>query len=168
MVRTDGMSTDLALPKLSERRALTRQKLLEATLAQMGEGGLHGVRSTPSPGARVSKGAIYDNFASKDAMIVTALASLPGGAGADRLAEGSKARCASGCGACEAVLAGQGDVEGRARCSEFSLYALTMRICAGDWPNRAMGPTRTKNICSTVRTRGLRCRSILHAYSFMA
>ncbi len=63
---------------LSERKAHTRQKLLEATLAVMAEGGLHGV-SVDAVAKRVgvTKGAVYDNFESKDALIVAALASIP-------------------------------------------------------------------------------------------
>ena len=78
MVRTHGMSTAESKPKRGEKRALTRQKLLEATLAVMGEGGLHAVSlDAVAKRVGVTKGAIYDNFESKDAMIAAALACLP-------------------------------------------------------------------------------------------
>jgi AcrR family transcriptional regulator len=135
-------------PKLSERRALTRQKLLEATRAVMHEGGLHAV-SLDAVARRVgvTKGAIYDNFESKDAMIVAALAALPeeltspivwpkGRAGKVR----ERMRRLG-----EAVLAGRGDPEKSALgVAEFNLYALThadLRARLADIAT--MGPTRT-------------------------
>ena len=149
MVRTGGMSTNVSLPKLSERRALTRHKLLEATLALMGEGGLHGVSlDAVARRAGVTKGAIYDNFASKDAMIVAALASLPEEALAPIVwpkgREGSVRERMRRLG--EAVLAGRGEVEkGALGAAEFSLYALTHEDLRGRLAEiTAMGPTRTK------------------------
>ena len=95
----------------------------------------------------VTKDAIYDNFASKDAMIVAALASLPEEALAPiiwpRGREGSVRERIRRLG--EAVLAGRGHVEkGALGAAEFNLYALTHE----DLRKRlveisAMGPTRT-------------------------
>ena len=67
---------------MSSRRAQTRARLLQATLELLREKGINQV-SLDGVGARVgvTKGAIYDNFASKDAMILAALASLPQGQG---------------------------------------------------------------------------------------
>jgi len=149
MVRTNGMSTNVSLPKLSERRALTRRKLIEATLALMGEGGLHGV-SLDAVARRVgvTKGAIYDNFESKDAMIVAALASLPEEALAPIIwpkgRHGSVRERMRRLG--EAVLAGRGEVgKGALGAAEFSLYALTHEDLRGRLAEIvAMGPTRTK------------------------
>ena len=150
-VRTYGMSTaeSKSTSKPGERRAHTRQKLLEATLALMGEGGLHGV-SLDAVARRVgvTKGAIYDNFESKDAMIVAALASLPDEAtslfdwpqGRDGTVRERLRRLG------EAVLDGRGDPGKRALgAAEFSLYALTHE----DLRQRmvqitSMGPTRTQ------------------------
>ena len=149
MVRTDGMSTQDTAPRLSERRALTRRKLLDATLAIMGEGGLHGVSlDAVARRAGVTKGAIYDNFASKDAMIVAALASLPEEALAPiewpRGRQGSARERMRRLG--EAVLAGRGELEkGALGAAEFSLYALTHEDLRGRLAEiTAMGPTRTK------------------------
>jgi AcrR family transcriptional regulator len=136
-------------PAMSEKRAATRQKLLAATLAQMGEGGLHGVSlDAVAKRAGVTKGAIYDNFESKDAMIVAAFASLP----ADMMApivwpsgrHGTVRERLRRLG--EAVLVGRGDV-GKAAIgsAEFSLYALThedMRSRLAEISS--MGPTRTQ------------------------
>ena len=136
-------------PKMSPRRALTRQKLLDATLALMGEGGLHGVSlDAVARKAGVTKGAIYDNFESKDAMIVAALASLPEEAvspivwpkGREGSVRDRMRRLA------EAVLAAQDD-DGRSAlgAAEFSLYALTHEDLRGRLAEIvAMGPTRTK------------------------
>lgn len=137
------------LSKMSARRAATRGKLLEATLAVIGEKGLHGV-SVDGVAKRVgvTKGAVYDNFESKDAMIVAALASLPDEAMApfawptgrqgtvrDRLRRLG-----------EAIYEGRGDVVRAAvGAAEFQLYALThedMRKRLADISS--MGPTRTK------------------------
>jgi AcrR family transcriptional regulator len=136
-------------PKFGERRAHTRQKLLDATLAIMGEGGLHSV-SLDAVARRVgvTKGAIYDNFESKDAMIVAAFASLPDEAMAlmvwptGRHGSVRERRRRLG----EAVLAGRGDLEKAAvGAAEFSLYALThedMRRRLAEITS--MGPTRTE------------------------
>jgi AcrR family transcriptional regulator len=134
---------------MSERRAQTRRKLLEATMAQMREGGLHGISvDAVAKRAGVTKGAVYDNFESKDAMIVAALASLPDGV-MDPIVwpkgrEGTVRERMRRLG--EAVLAGRGDVEKAALSSaEFSLYALTnpdMRKRLAEIT--VMGPTRTQ------------------------
>jgi len=138
-----------ATPKLSPRRARTRQKLIDATLALMGEGGLHGV-SLDAVARRVgvTKGAIYDNFESKDAMIVAALASLPEEAvtpiawpkGRDGSLRERMRRLG------EAVLAGRDDTgKGALGAAEFSLYALTHEDLRGRLAElSAMGPTRTQ------------------------
>jgi AcrR family transcriptional regulator len=134
---------------MSERRARTRQKLLEATLALMAERGLHGI-SLDAVAKRVSvtKGAIYDNFESKDAMIVAALALLPEETMAPIVwptgREGTVRQRLRRLG--EAVLAGRADLETSALgAAEFNLYALTHP----DMRRRlveiaSMGPTRTK------------------------
>ena len=143
------MSTHQSEPRFSERRARTRQKLLEATLAQMGEGGLHGVSlDAVAKRAGVTKGAIYDNFESKDAMIVAAFASLPDEAmapfvwpkGRDGTVKERMRRLG------EAVLAGRGDVEKSALgAAEFNLYALTHEDLRQRLVQIAsMGPTRTQ------------------------
>ena len=143
------MSTHQSEPRFSERRARTRQKLLEATLAQMGEGGLHGVSlDAVAKRAGVTKGAIYDNFESKDAMIVAAFASLPDEAmapfvwpkGRDGTVKERMRRLG------EAVLAGRGDVEKSALgAAEFNLYALTHEDLRQRLVEIAsMGPTRTQ------------------------
>ena len=143
------MSTSEPEPKLSERRARTRAKLLEATLSAIGEGGLHGVSlDAVARRAGVTKGAIYDNFESKDAMIVASFASLPDEAMAPIVWPKGRAGTVRermlrlG----EAVLAGHGDVEKTALGNaEFMLYALThpeMRRRLVEIT--AMGPTRTQ------------------------
>jgi AcrR family transcriptional regulator len=135
--------------KMSEKRARTRQKLLEATLALMGEAGLHGVSlDAVARRAGVTKGAIYDNFESKDALIVAAFAMLPDEALSPivwpKSRQGSVRERMRRLG--EAVLAGRGDVEKQAVGSaEFSLYALThqdMRARLAEITS--MGPTRTQ------------------------
>jgi AcrR family transcriptional regulator len=142
------MSTD-SEPKLSERRARTRQKLLEATLAVIGEGGLHGVSlDAVAKRVGVTKGAIYDNFESKDAMIVAAFASLPDEAMAPivwpRGRDGTVRQRLRRLG--EAVISGRGELERAAvGTAEFQLYALThedMRRRLAEIT--AMGPTRTQ------------------------
>lgn len=138
-----------AATKMSAKRALTRQKLLEATLAVMGEAGLHGVSlDAVARRAGLTKGAIYDNFDSKDAMIVAAFAMLPDETlspivwpkGRDGTVRERMRRLG------EAVLTGRGDVGKQAVGSaEFSLYALThedMRSRLAEIT--AMGPTRTQ------------------------
>jgi AcrR family transcriptional regulator len=144
------MSTDQPASKLSEKRARTRRKLLEATLAVIGEGGLHGL-SLDAVARRVgvTKGAIYDNFESKDAMIVAAFASLPDEALAPivwpRGRQGTVRERMRRLG--EAILAGRGGEPGAGATgvAEFSLYALThedMRRRLAEIS--AMGPTRTQ------------------------
>ena len=134
---------------MSEKRARTRARLIEKTLELMAEGGLHGVSlDAVAKRAGVTKGAIYDNFESKDAMIVAALASLPEEAVTPIVwpkgREGSVRERMRRLG--EAVLAGRGDVDkGALGAAEFSLYALTHE----DLRHRlaeivAMGPTRTR------------------------
>jgi AcrR family transcriptional regulator len=142
------MSTD-SEPKLSERRARTRQKLLEATLAVIGEGGLHGVSlDAVAKRVGVTKGAIYDNFESKDAMIIAAFASLPDDAMAPIVwpkgREGTVRERLRKLG--EAVFAGRGDVgRGAVGAAEFSLYALTHEDMRQRLAQIAsMGPTRTQ------------------------
>jgi AcrR family transcriptional regulator len=136
-------------PKISARRAQTRQKLLDATLAVMGEAGLHGVSlDAVAKRVGVTKGAIYDNFESKDAMIVAALAALPEEATAPIVwptgREGTVRERLRRLG--EAVLAGRGEVgQGALSSAEFSLYALThedMRQRLAEISS--MGPTRTQ------------------------
>jgi AcrR family transcriptional regulator len=138
-----------ATSRLSPRRARTRQKLLDATLALMGEGGLHGVSlDAVAKRVGVTKGAIYDNFESKDAMIVAALASLPEEAVTPIVwptgREGSVRERMRRLG--EAVLAGRGDTgKGALGAAEFSLYALTHEDLRGRLAElSAMGPTRTQ------------------------
>jgi AcrR family transcriptional regulator len=144
------MSTDQPPTKLSEKRARTRRKLLEATLAVIGEGGLHGLSlDAVAKRVGVTKGAIYDNFESKDAMIVAAFASLPDEAlspivwpkGREGTVRDRMRRLG------DAVLAGRGGEPGAGAtgATEFSLYALTHE----DMRRRlveitAMGPTRTQ------------------------
>ena len=65
-------------PKMSPKRARTRARLLEATLELLPRHGLHGLSvDAIASRAGVTKGAIYDNFPSKDALIVAAIASRP-------------------------------------------------------------------------------------------
>ncbi|WP_162806578.1 TetR/AcrR family transcriptional regulator [Sphingosinicella terrae] len=134
---------------MSERRARTRAKLLDATLAAMAEGGLHGVSlDAVARRAGVTKGAIYDNFESKDAMIVAALASLPEVALAPirwpRGREGTVGermrRLA------EAVIEATDPGAKRALgAAEFSLYALTHEDLRSRLVElEAMGPTRAR------------------------
>jgi AcrR family transcriptional regulator len=139
----------MAESKLSEKKARTRQKLLEATLAVMADSGLHGLSlDAVAKRVGVTKGAIYDNFESKDAMIVAAFAMLPEEATAafvwptDRSGT-IKARMRR---LGEAVADAQGGA-GRSPIGqvEFLLYALTHQ----DMRQRlagisSMGPTRTK------------------------
>ena len=143
------MSIDELRRPMSEKRARTRARLIEKTLELMAEGGLHGVSlDAVARRAGVTKGAIYDNFESKDAMIVAALASLPEEAVTPIVwpkgREGSVRERMRRLG--EAVLAGRGDVDkGALGAAEFSLYALTHE----DLRQRlaeivAMGPTRTR------------------------
>jgi len=136
-------------PTMGARRAATRAKLLEATLAVMGEKGLHGV-SVDGVAKRVgvTKGAVYDNFESKDAMIVAALAALPDEALSPFAwptgRQGTMRERLRRLG--EAVYEGRGDVARAATgAAEFQLYALThedMRTRLAQIA--AMGPTRTK------------------------
>ncbi|MCI3133385.1 TetR/AcrR family transcriptional regulator [Phenylobacterium aquaticum] len=137
------------LGKMSARRAATRGKLLEATLAVIGEKGLHGV-SVDGVAKRVgvTKGAVYDNFESKDAMIVAALAGLPDEAMAPfawpKGRQGTVRDRLRRLG--EAIYEGRGDVVRAAvGAAEFQLYALThedMKKRLADITS--MGPTRTK------------------------
>lgn len=61
--------------KLSARRAATRERLLASTLAVLAKRGLHGLSlDAVAADAGVTKGAIYDNFESKDALLIAALA----------------------------------------------------------------------------------------------
>jgi AcrR family transcriptional regulator len=134
---------------MSEKRAATRRKLLEATLAVIGEKGLHGV-SVDGVARRVgvTKGAVYDNFESKDAMIVAAFAALPDEAMAPFVwptgRRGTVRERLRQLG--EAVYEGRGDLARSALgVAEFQLYALTLE----DLKKRlaeitSMGPTRTK------------------------
>jgi AcrR family transcriptional regulator len=136
------------MSKLSEKRARTRQKLLEATLAQMVEGGLHSVSlDAVASRAGVTKGAIYDKFESKDAMIVAALASLPDEALTllpwPKRPEGTVRERLRRLG--EAVFDGRDVGKAAIGAAEFTLYALThedMRIRLAELTS--MGPTRTK------------------------
>ena len=144
-------------PAMSAKRARTRDNLLRATLEAMTVGGLHGVSlDAVAKRAGVTKGAIYDNFESKDAMIVAALAAT-GGQGMDgfdwpRGYAGTVRERLRRLG--RAVLDGAGMTEGRARArAEFLLYALThpdLRARMVDL--RAMGPTRgTENVLGLFR-----------------
>ncbi len=65
---------------MSGKRAQTQARLLRATLELMRERGINQL-SLDGVAARagLTKGAIYDNYESKDAMILAALASLPRG-----------------------------------------------------------------------------------------
>jgi AcrR family transcriptional regulator len=134
---------------LSERKAHTRQKLIEAALAVMAEGGLHGV-SVDAVAKRVgvTKGAVYDNFESKDALIVAALISIPPDAMAPFVwpkgRHGTVRERLEKLG--EAVWAGRGDVAKSALgAAEFNLYALMHEDLRARMSEIAsMGPTRTK------------------------
>jgi AcrR family transcriptional regulator len=114
--------------KLAERRAGTRRKLLEATLDTIQESGLHGV-SVDGVARRVgvTKGAVYDNFENKDAMIIAALKQLPkettGIVSWPVGKHGSVRERLRRLG--EAMLAGRGSVERDALATaELALYAL--------------------------------------------
>ncbi len=136
-------------PAISERRAKTRAKLLEATLALMPQTGLHGLSlDAIARRAGVTKGAIYDNYESKDALIVAALATQPAeamdvfdwpqgreGTVRERLRRLGKA-----------VLAGRGMARGAAVGRvEFLLYALTHEDMLGRMIELgSLGPTRVE------------------------
>ena len=136
--------------KFSEKRARTRQRLLQATLEVMAEAGLHGASlDAIAKRVGVTKGAIYDNFESKDALIVAAMASLPEGATGffnwPKGREGTVKQRMRRLG--EAVLAGRGGEASRAALgqAEFDLYVLThedMRARLAEIGS--MGPTRTQ------------------------
>jgi AcrR family transcriptional regulator len=134
---------------MSEKRAATRARLLQATLASIAEGGLHGVSvDGVAKQAGVTKGAVYDNFESKDAMIAAAFAGLPDDATGPFVwpkgREGTVAERLRRLG--KAVYDGRGDVQRSALGSvEFTLYALThpeMRERLKEIAS--MGPTRTQ------------------------
>jgi AcrR family transcriptional regulator len=118
--------------KLAEQRARTRQRLLETTLELLAKHGFHGISlDMIAAEVGVTKGAIYGNFESKDALIVAALASQP-----DRATQGFvwptgrtgdvRARLRK---LGQAMLDGQGDGKARNASAighaEFLLYALT-------------------------------------------
>jgi AcrR family transcriptional regulator len=136
--------------KLSEKRALTRQKLLHSTLEVLGEVGLHGASlDAIAKRVGVTKGAIYDNFESKDALIVAALATLPEEAtgffdwpkGREGTVGERMRRLA------EAILAGRGREPGKAALgqAEFVLYVLTHEDMKSRLAQIAtMGPSRTQ------------------------
>ena len=65
-------------PKMTAKRARTRARLLEATLELLRRDGLDGV-SLDGIAAHVgvTKGAIYDNFPNKDALLAAAIMSRP-------------------------------------------------------------------------------------------
>ncbi|MFO1015249.1 MAG: TetR/AcrR family transcriptional regulator [Caulobacteraceae bacterium] len=142
---------------MSAKRARTRDNLLRATLELMATGGLHGISlDAVAKRAGVTKGAIYDNFESKDAMIVAALAAT-GGQGMEgfdwpRGHDGTVRERLRRLG--RAVLVGAGMTEGRAAArAEFLLYALTHP----DLRKRmielsALGPTRgAENVLGLFR-----------------
>jgi len=63
---------------MSAKRAATRARLLESTLALLATHGLHRLSlDAIAAHAGVTKGAIYDNFESKDALLAAAIASQP-------------------------------------------------------------------------------------------
>jgi AcrR family transcriptional regulator len=63
---------------MTAKRARTRARLLEATLELLRRDGLHRVSlDAIASHVGVTKGAIYDNFPSKDALIVAAINSRP-------------------------------------------------------------------------------------------
>jgi AcrR family transcriptional regulator len=118
--------------KLAEQGARTRQQLLQATLNLLAKHGFHGISlDLIAAEVGVTKGAIYGNFESKDALIVAALASQP-----DRAMHGFvwptgrtgevRARLRK---LGQAMLDGQGGGKTRNTAAissaEFLLYALT-------------------------------------------
>ena len=135
--------------KLAAQRARTRQRLLEATLRLLGEHGFHRISlDMIAADVGVTKGAIYGNFESKDALIVAALAAQP-----DQTARGvvwPKGRRGSVRARMRklgrAVLAGQRSGSGPASAigsAEFLLYALTHDDMRGRLHEITfMGPTR--------------------------
>jgi AcrR family transcriptional regulator len=65
-------------PKMTTKRARTRARLIQATLELLGRDGLHRLSlDSIASHVGVTKGAIYDSFASKDALIVAAITSRP-------------------------------------------------------------------------------------------
>lgn len=117
--------------KISAKRAATREKLLAAARELMAVTGLHNLSLDAIAGrAGVTKGAIYDNYESKDALIAAAMASGGEGGGGFDPFEWPQGRRGSvksrlrklG----DAVLAGPGMTPGVALArAEFVLYALT-------------------------------------------
>jgi len=112
---------------MSPKRARTRARLLEATLELLAQHGLQRLSlDAIASHVGVTKGAIYDNFPSKDALIVAAIASRPGmGAGVfvwptgrDGAVKERLRRLG------RAVLDGYGQYAAAAQ-AEFLLYALT-------------------------------------------
>jgi AcrR family transcriptional regulator len=115
--------------KLSAKRAAPRERLLMAARELMAAGGLHNL-SLDAIAARagVTKGAIYDNYESKDALIVAAMAS--GSPQSFELFEWPKGRRGSVKSRLRrlgnAVLAGPAMNPGVAIArAEFVLYAMT-------------------------------------------
>jgi AcrR family transcriptional regulator len=115
--------------KMSAKRARTRARLIEATLQLLRQQGLQRVSlDAIASQVGVTKGAIYDNFASKDALIIAAITSRPNmGAGLFVWPMGrhgtAKARLRR---LGRAVLNGFNRSKGAATAqAEFLLYALT-------------------------------------------
>jgi AcrR family transcriptional regulator len=150
---------------LSPKRAETRQKLLEATLAVMAEGGVHGVSlDAVAQRVGVTKGAIYDNFESKDAMIVAAFATVPAAAMSPIVwpkgRHGSVRERLRKLG--EAVWNGRGDVTKSAiGAAEFNLYALMHEDLRRRMVEiESMGPTRTQENLAELFAPDELCMSI--------
>jgi AcrR family transcriptional regulator len=136
-------------PAISERRAKTRAKLLEATLTLMPRTGLHGLSlDAIARQAGVTKGAIYDNYESKDALIVAALATQPPEVmdvfDWPQGREGTLRERLRRLG--QAVLDGRGMAKGVAIGRvEFMLYALTHEDMLGRMIELgSLGPTRVE------------------------
>jgi AcrR family transcriptional regulator len=115
-------------PTMSPKRARTRARLLEATLELLARHGLQRLSlDAIASHVGVTKGAIYDNFPSKDALIVAAIASRPEvGAGVfiwPTGREGAVKERLHRLG--RAVLDGYGRYAAAAAQAEFLLYALT-------------------------------------------
>jgi AcrR family transcriptional regulator len=115
--------------KITPKRARTRARLLEATLELLRRDGLDGMSlDAIAAHVGVTKGAIYDNFPSKDALIVAAIMSRPqAGAGVLVWPTGRQGSVKSRLRRLgRAVLDGFGRSKGAAiGQAKFLLYALT-------------------------------------------
>jgi AcrR family transcriptional regulator len=114
---------------MTPKRARTRARLLEATLEMLRRNGFDGLSlDAIAAHVGVTKGAIYDNFPSKDALIVAAIMSRPeAGAGVFVWPSGRQGTVRSrlrrlGCAVIEGYSRSRGAAVGQAK---FLLYALT-------------------------------------------